>query len=166
VCGTCEESKALTEFNRRTGSRDGLQSVCRDCNRASARAYYAANRRKHIDLISARKKAQIRALHEIIAEYLSDHPCVDCGNPDLRVLDFDHRPGVRKRDGVMRLVALGFGATIVLAEIDKCDVRCRNCHAIVTYERMGDNWRTSAMSGASSAEDGTREGCAPDAGRE
>lgn len=27
---------------------------------------------------------------------------------------------------------------------DKCEVRCRNCHATVTYERMGSNWRSEA----------------------
>ncbi|GGD83472.1 hypothetical protein [Microbacterium murale] len=79
-----------------------------------------------------------------ITKYLNDHPCVDCGVSDLRVLDFDHRPGGNKRDGVMQLVRNGFGLSIIEDEISKCDVRCRNCHAIVTYERMGNNWRSTA----------------------
>lgn len=145
VCGTCSESRALSEFNRRAGSPDGLQAVCRECNRASARRYYAQNRERHIQVIGARKKQQKKRLQAAVARYLKRHPCVDCGVGDLRVLDFDHRPGERKRDAVMRLVALGFGESVVMAEIAKCDVRCRNCHAIVTYERMGRNWRSDAM---------------------
>ncbi|MDL9981045.1 hypothetical protein [Microbacterium candidum] len=80
-----------------------------------------------------------------LAEYLRAHPCVDCGNRDLRVLDFDHRPGSGKSADVMRLVAGGYGIPRLLDEIAKCDVRCRNCHAIVTLERGGENWRSRAM---------------------
>lgn len=145
VCGTCSESKALTEFNRRARSPDGLQSVCRECNRESARRYYAANREKHIQVIGERKRQRRRQLQRFVADYLRAHPCLDCGATDLRVLDFDHRPNEIKREAVMKLVVLGFSESIVMAEIEKCDVRCRNCHAIVTYERMGRNWRTEAM---------------------
>jgi hypothetical protein len=59
------------------------------------------------------------------------------------VLDFDHRDGAQKSAEVMRLAQHGHALTRVAAEIAKCDVRCRNCHAIVTYERMGQNWRSA-----------------------
>jgi len=45
----------------------------------------------------------------------------------------------------MQLVRNGFSLSIVVAEVEKCDVRCRNCHAIATYERMGRNWRSAAV---------------------
>lgn len=45
----------------------------------------------------------------------------------------------------MQLVRNGFRIAIIAAEIDRCDVRCRNCHAIVTYERMGGSWWSAAM---------------------
>jgi hypothetical protein len=80
-----------------------------------------------------------------LADYLTEHPCVDCGNSDLRVLDFDHRPGTPKRKDVMRMVKEGFSIPRLTDEIAKCDVRCRNCHAVVTLERSGDNWRSRAM---------------------
>ncbi|WP_460532180.1 hypothetical protein [Humibacter ginsengiterrae] len=96
-------------------------------------------------MIGERKRQRRRQLQRFVAEYLRAHPCLDCGATDLRVLDFDHRPNEIKREAVMKLVVLGFSESIVMAEIEKCDVRCRNCHAIVTYERMGRNWRTEAM---------------------
>jgi hypothetical protein len=37
----------------------------------------------------------------------------------------------------------GYSGARVRDEISKCDVRCRNCHAKVTYERMGANWRSA-----------------------
>lgn len=58
--------------------------------------------------------------------------CVDCGNVDIRVLDFDHVRGT-KLTGVSMLV--GYRIERILAEIAKCEVRCANCHRIKTWER-------------------------------
>lgn len=146
TCGTCRQSKPITEFNRKASRPDGLQEVCRDCNRESSRRYYAENREKHIQVIvakTARRRAEAKAF---LAEYFRDHPCVDCGMADLRVLDFDHRPGSGKRKDVMRMVNEGFSLRVLIEEIAKCDVRCRNCHAIATLDRAGDNWRSRAVS--------------------
>lgn len=59
------------------------------------------------------------------------------------MLDFDHRDGADKGAEVMRLAQGGHALKRVAAEIAKCDVRCRNCHAIVTYDRLGANWRST-----------------------
>ncbi|PVE94943.1 hypothetical protein [Microbacterium sp. TPD7012] len=144
-CGSCRAIKPLTAFNRKSSRADGRQEVCRECNRTSSREYYRRNREHHVAVIRERTNAQKRASIAFVCEYLRDHPCADCGEADLRVLDFDHRPGSEKRDGVMQLVRNGFSIAVVAAEVEKCDVRCRNCHAIVTYERMGENWRSLAM---------------------
>lgn len=144
-CGTCRKIRPLADFNRKAARADGRQEVCRDCNRASSRRYYQRNREHHVAVIRARTEAQRAANLAVITEFLLSHPCTDCGNADLRVLDFDHRPGTSKRDAVMKLVRDGFSIRTVVDEIDKCDVRCRNCHAIVTYQRMGSDWRSAAM---------------------
>lgn len=78
----------------------------------------------------------------LVAEYLSCNACVDCGERDLRVLDFDHRDSTLKTAEVMWLVQNGYSERRIRAEIAHCDVRCRNCHARITYDRMGANWRT------------------------
>ena len=144
-CGTCQESKPLTDFNRKSARPDGLQEVCQECNRASSRKYYRENREHHIRVIRQRSDARRLASQRFIAHYLQEHPCVDCGATDLRVLDFDHRQDAAKRDGVMQMVRNGFSIPIIAREIAKCDVRCRNCHAIATYERMPRTWRTDAV---------------------
>jgi hypothetical protein len=122
-----------------------LQEVCRDCNRESSRRYYAANRAAHVRLIGERTARRRLEVKEFLVDYLRAHPCVDCGEADLRVLDFDHRPEGQKRHDVMRMVNDGYSIARVADEIGKCDVRCRNCHAIVTLERLGENWRSRAM---------------------
>jgi len=146
-CGTCGVSKPISDFNRKRSRADGHQEVCRSCNRESSRRYYQRNREHHIAVIRARTKAQQAKCLSFVADYLSEHPCVDCSESDLRVLDFDHRPGSTKRDEVMRLVRNGHSIDVITSEIDMCDVRCRNCHAIVTYDRLGPNWRSAAMEG-------------------
>lgn len=144
-CGTCGQSKPREDFNKKSSRPDGLQEVCRECNRASSRLYYQRHRERHIAVIRARSDAQRAASTAFIAEYLFQHPCIDCGVSDLRVLDFDHRPGAAKRDAVMQLVRNGFSISTIRDEIAKCDVRCRNCHAVITYQRAGSDWRTRAM---------------------
>lgn len=62
-----------------------------------------------------------------VFDYLLEHPCVDCGEPDPVVLDFDHRvPGEKSFNICVRRLDTGWDK--IKAEIDKCDVRCANCH--------------------------------------
>lgn len=147
LCGTCRKSKPPEDFNRKASRADGLQEVCRECNRASSRDYYARNRARHVRIIVERTAMRRREAKEFLAAYLREHRCVDCGAADLRVLDFDHRPGSSKRKDVMAMVKDGFSIRKLSEEIAKCDVRCRNCHAIVTLERGGGDWRSRAMGG-------------------
>ena len=60
--------------------------------------------------------------------YLLDHPCVDCGEVDIRVLEFDHRDPKQKQANISRMVADRCGIDRISAEVAKCDVRCANCH--------------------------------------
>ena len=60
--------------------------------------------------------------------YLLDHPCVDCGENDIRVLEFDHRDPQQKHGGISRMVADRCSIDKISAEVEKCDVRCANCH--------------------------------------
>lgn len=58
--------------------------------------------------------------------------CVDCGIKHLGVLQSDHVRG-KKVAPVSRLVTGPLHA--LFAELDKCETRCANCHALVTTAR-------------------------------
>lgn len=60
--------------------------------------------------------------------YLLEHPCVDCGESDVRVLEFDHRDPSEKSGSISRMVGDRCGIERIAAEVEKCDVRCANCH--------------------------------------
>lgn len=134
ICYRCRVSKDDSEFNKSARTSDRLHSYCRDCQKQHYRdnaARHRANVRRNDDLRIAR-------LREVIYQRMSTG-CVDCGNRDIRVLEFDHVRGIKIR-GVGAMVTRGSGYEAVIAEMDKCEVRCRNCHAIATATRSGGTW--------------------------
>jgi hypothetical protein len=60
-----------------------------------------------------------------LLDYFATHPCCDCGEPDPVVLDLDHRRD-KKFDIAASLTYRKW--EVILAEIEKCDVVCANCH--------------------------------------
>jgi hypothetical protein len=58
--------------------------------------------------------------------WLEEHPCVDCGEADPVVLDFDHVG--QKRAGVVQLAHREHAITSLEREIAECEVRCATCH--------------------------------------
>jgi hypothetical protein len=138
-CVICKQSLPLTAFNKRVASDDGLQIHCRECNRQRARAYYERNREKHKQDVRpyiAQYQQRNRAL---VFEHLRSHPCVDCGEQDVVVLEFDH-VREQKTDAVTQLVWRTVSVETLLAEIAKCDVRCVNCHRRKTHRERG-TWK-------------------------
>lgn len=76
-----------------------------------------------------------RALREKLNAIKLARGCIDCGyRAHPAALHFDHRPGVEKLGQVSDLMSKR-GWDVTLAEVDKCDVRCANCHAVKTVER-------------------------------
>lgn len=138
-CTVCKQEKDWSEFNKNSTKKDGLQTLCKSCMRIRFKAYYEKNREKQSRVVRERNLRIIAECREYIGNYLQQHPCVDCGNSDIRVLEFDHVRG-EKRLGVATLARSGYGLNAVVKEIEKCEVRCKNCHVIVTYERLGGTW--------------------------
>lgn len=138
-CGSCKQEKPEAEFNKRSASTDGLQPTCRTCNQTASRQYYRRNQIRHRQVTAAAKDERVKVNRHRIVAYLSEHPCVDCGVSDVRVLEFDHVRGIRLK-GVAELIKQGYSWETVKREIAKCEVRCKNCHAIVTYARLGGSW--------------------------
>ena len=135
TCGSCKKEKALSEFHKRTRAKDGRQSVCKECNKSQRKAYYrtAAGEAKN-KLSGKRWNHQMRAK---VYSYLLTHPCVDCGESDPVVLDFDHVESTTKSYNISEMAGRGFGWEKIQLEIDKCVVRCSNCHRRRTAKQFG-----------------------------
>jgi hypothetical protein len=135
-CGSCGLVKPLGMFpfkNKQLGKR-GSTSLA--CMAAYGREHYARNRAKYLAK-AHRSRGRVRAKNdERILAYLLDHPCLDCGETDPLVLDFDHREPSTKSNEVSRMVR-SRPWRVVLEEIEKCDVRCANCHRRRTARQFG-----------------------------
>jgi hypothetical protein len=69
-----------------------------------------------------------------LLEYFRSRPCVDCGEHDPLVLEFDHLGD--KRFTIGRALPDRSWESL-LAEIEKCEVVCANCHRRRTARRLG-----------------------------
>lgn len=147
TCTFCKEVKPLSEFNKNKSRKDGLQNKCRPCSQTRFKEYYASNKEHHRSVVMANTVVRLDKVRDAVVDYLKLHPCVDCGASDIRVLEFDHLPGFDKVMEVSRMIASGSGLERIFQEIAKCEVRCRNCHAIKTYERMGKTWHDKYIMG-------------------
>lgn len=133
TCTRCHELKPAEAFPRRRRDSEKLQSWCRDCFAELNARNYADNRDREIARIRRNTERGRQAARELVAAHLAAHPCVDCGETDPIVLEFDH---VRaKRRDVSVMVAAGYPCATIEAEIAKCQVRCGNCHRRKTHER-------------------------------
>lgn len=97
--------------------------MCRECDEAATvsglcRYHYDRKRRKNIyEYLDAVKLAR---------------GCTDCGYREHAIaLDFDHVRGKKLRN-----LSQCRTMKTVKVEIEKCEVRCANCHRIKTWERL------------------------------
>ena len=111
-----------------------MPSRTRESERArSKRNFYKAYAKdplkfkRRSDLAKAKRLEFIRAI--------KDQPCADCGiTYPPYVMDFDHVRG-EKVDEISRAGMLMATISTLLAEIEKCDVVCSNCHRERTFQR-------------------------------
>lgn len=90
----------------------------------------------------AKKRAAKWRLAQMIKR---ERGCIDCGyNEHPVALQFDH-VGDDKKGNVSNLIRSDYSWKTILKEIDKCEVRCANCHAVVTARRKS-SYRGSAPS--------------------
>jgi hypothetical protein len=71
-----------------------------------------------------------------LIEYFASHPCIDCGERDPVVLEFDHLRDKKFSIGAKLTV---YPWQAILEEIEKCEVVCGNCHKRRTATRRQSN---------------------------
>ncbi|MEP6776667.1 MAG: hypothetical protein ABJA50_13820, partial [Chloroflexota bacterium] len=86
----------------------------------------------------ARDREVVTRNTRLMYEYLLTHLCVDCGESDTIVLEFDHVTG-EKKFNIADVTRSGRNWQSIMEEIQKCEVRCANCHRRATAKR-GGNW--------------------------
>jgi hypothetical protein len=134
-CGRCRLIKRLDEFSIRYIETGELQPWCRTCMAEYKREWYLRNRDHQLERVRENHERTKRENQDRAWDYLGQHGCVDCGEPDPVVLQFDHL-GDKRRD-VSYMLLSGFTWANIKIEIDKCAVRCGNCHRRKTARDLG-----------------------------
>lgn len=94
---------------------------------------------------SQAKRNRLRAQRKaFLLEYKSRSGCIDCGEDDPLVLDFDHRNPSEKVCAISQLVHKSCSMKKLMHEVEKCDVRCANCHRKRTAIQFGYHLSTQA----------------------
>lgn len=102
--------------------------------KAAQAAWYQRNKLEHQRRI--KDKRTIRRAY--VRDYkLENSICTDCGiSYPPHMLDFDHL--VDKKFNISGKGVKDNGMEAILAEIEKCEIVCANCHRHRTYMRSAD----------------------------
>jgi hypothetical protein len=110
------------------------QLVCANCHRRRT-ALRARSWRIGPDWRAAGESRVLRRRNLLfIVDYLEGAACVDCGERDPVLLDFDHVGA--KRDAVVQLAYQEHSIASIEREIAECQIRCANCHRRTTIEQQ------------------------------
>lgn len=145
TCTICKDPKPLSEFNKNKSRKDGYNSLCRVCSNKRSKRYYSENREHHKSETYKRRIQYRNEVQIFLREFLSKNPCADCGNTDIRVLEFDHLPKFKKQRNISSLYQSGVTITTIQLELKKCEVVCANCHRIRTVTRSKKNYRNASI---------------------
>lgn len=133
-CGRCGQMKPLEDFAWRRKAKGERHNYCRPCHSAYHREHYLANKQRYIDQAAEHKIKTRLERTGLLLKYFAQHPCTDCGESDPVVLEFDH---LRDKSFEIATALCRYSWDKILAEIEKCEVVCSNCHRRRTARRRG-----------------------------
>lgn len=103
------------------------------------KADYKKRRESYLKKTKLRNQAIEKENQIQLLKYFEAHPCIDCGEKDPVVLEFDH---LEQKDFSISILRRRRNWISVLKEINKCVVRCANCHKRKTAKQFGW-WKTN-----------------------
>jgi len=96
------------------------------------------------NLYKAQKRHRIKVRQKLL-DFLSTKKCKDCDENDPIVLEFDHKNPSKKFKPVSIMLSGHYSWESVLKEIEKCEIRCANCHRRKTYLQFGFFGKTKSL---------------------
>ena len=173
VCSHCKTRKSLTSFNRKRSTRGvvgNTQPYCRPCQSERQKAYYRKNTNAQLQRMYKNRRVRKKQIHQFLTNYFAKNTCVDCAkkklkvkkllsgkvptstinqvlkimDSDIRNLTFDHlHTRGKKEHTIADMIRDIQPLHRIKKEIQKCVVRCHNCHDTITVKRSR-NWRYHA----------------------
>ena len=128
-CTKCNLEKSTEEFNKRSASKDGYNSCCKECNKLALKSHYKRNKNKYAE----RNKKKREELQKAFKTFKESLCCIKCGEDRYWVLDFHHRDP-NEKDGYINNLFLNNSKSRLEEELKKCDVLCANCYRDVHHK--------------------------------
>jgi hypothetical protein len=133
VCDHCKVEKNIEEFNWKYKALGIRHDTCRECMKWFAKRYFKGPAHdEHVRNVKERKKAARLFAREYVWNYLTTHPCAQCGESDPRVLEFHHLG--EKENTISHMVGEGYAVERIQKELDQTQVLCANCHRKLTMD--------------------------------
>lgn len=127
-CASCRIIQDIDQFSKRSASKDGKSSRCKNCNKAYLKNHYQDNKKYYYN-----KKIKFQDKgKEFMWNFLKDKSCKDCGINNPLLLEFDH---IEDKKYTISRITKTHAPESLLKEISKCEIVCTNCHRLRTYER-------------------------------
>ena len=105
---------------------------------AASKRHYEANKEKIKARTRVRNKSQKKKNKNFVRWVKSRSCCVDRGGGRTINIDFDHVVG-EKIMNISDMSRTSYSREKIMEEMDKCEVRCSNCHRIATAKRRQQN---------------------------
>ena len=132
TCTKCDTIKPVSDFHKKSKSPDGLNAHCKDCRKQKASQQYQTNKR---DILAANQKFKSERRKQY-DKYKKTKSCERCGYSDYRALQW-HHTDPNNKDGELSYLFMNMKWEKALAEAEKCEVLCANCHMIEHYTDRG-----------------------------
>lgn len=136
-CKRCSNILPLESFNFKNKAKGTRNAWCSECNKAYQKTHYSSNKETYVAKAVEWKRSYRSMIYGWMRDYVLDHPCVDCGIDDFRIVHFDHKDQLTKEFEISKAIAGAYSLPKILDEVAKCDVRCANHHALRTAEQLG-----------------------------
>ena len=134
TCSKCSLCLGVEKFSLNKSKKSGYNSECRVCAQAYGKEHYTKNKQYYKDKRARLRPARRGRNQAYMVKHLVEHPCVDCGEKDPVVLEFDHK---ELASGCHVTSLTDSSLDRIQKEIDKCEVRCANCHRRRTRVQLG-----------------------------
>ncbi len=103
ICTKCKQERdAELDFSWKYKERGIRHSRCKYCQSQISENHYENNKQAYVARARVSGSIVIADNRKKLIEYLACHPCVDCGQQDVHVLDFDHVRG-EKSEHIARM---------------------------------------------------------------
>jgi hypothetical protein len=136
ICSKCNIEKEVQDFNKRTNSKDGYDPRCRTCTKERDVLRYTKNPKLFKERAKVKNTFIRDRNRQFLIEYLIDKSCIDCGETDAVVLEFDHIEPSTKIDCISEMIPRS-SIENIKTELNKCEIRCANCHRRKTAKQFG-----------------------------